>query len=974
MLCGSRQMEAKLLQFSRRRATRWREVFLELPVRNVFPARIAIEVGFRSGKDATLISNEANSVRNLVTGNRFRHVSLQTCLTVALGLLLLPGLALGQTFVQQVNNTPSGTASVTFTTPENAGDLNVVIVGVSESASVLSVTDSNSNNYVLASEASGNGVGVAIYYAKNISVTTTNMPTVSVTLNAFQTSTPDVRVLEYTGFSSSNLTVDNWVGNSNNNNPASSGTVTTSTSDLIVGAGSAVNEFESGGIPSGLTSRGINGFGDVAMDSNGAVPAGSYQAGSNVGNGGWVMAAVAFSISGISGPAPTVASIAPTSGPVAGGTAVAITGTNFLNGAIALFGTAPGGLAAANCVQAGSTTLNCNTPDDNAGPKDVTVVNVDGQNASLAGAYTYIINNPSISSISPATTTTNGDTLITITGSNFESGANVTVGGPLPHAGNGEFGDNVKVVSGSTITITSPAFPAGTTADVTVNNPDGGTATDSGALTYTLGAGPINYIQRADAATGSSAASVPEQMTNPEGQGDLNVIVVGWGDTSTQVSSVSDTEGNTYVQALPVIQGTSLSQVIYYAKNIKGDGAGTPNTITVTFTGAASSPDVRYLEYAGLDINSPLDQGVSNFGNGSLADTGICTTTSPVELIVAAATVSSEVTAAGANFTTVDYTFNGDNVEQQLTSAVGSCEATTALVGGNWVTQAVSFKMGAAVAPGFTLTANPPTSQTVAAGSNASYALTVGAVGGFTGTVGLACTGLPSGASCGFSPVSPVTAGPVTLTISTSASTPGGTSTVTITGSSSGLTNQTAQVTLTVNGAPNFTIAASPTSATISTQGGAASSAISVNATGGFNGNVALTCAVSGGGSPAPTCSLNPASVAPGTPSALTVNTTANTASNSPRSTGLFYALLLPIGGITLLGAGFSSRRKQLLGIMLICLLVAGFVFMTSCSSGSTTTTTPPNNGTPPGTYTVTVTGMSGSLSAETATFTVTVQ
>jgi hypothetical protein len=75
---------------------------------------------------------------------------------------------------------------------------------------------------------------------------------------------------------------------------------------------------------------------------------------------------------------------------------------------------------------------------------------------------------------------------------------------------------------------------------------------------------------------------------------------------------------------------------------------------------------------------------------------------------------------------------------------------------------------------------------------------------------------------------------------------------------------------------------------------------------------------------------------------------------------------------MTLVGAGFSSRRKKLLGILLIGLLIAGFIFMTACG-GSSSTKTPPNNGTPPGTYTVTVTGTSGSLTAP-VVFTVTVQ
>ena len=913
---------------------------------------------------------------NAGTENRCRCVSLQACLIVALALLVATGPAWGQTFVQQAQNTPGSGLTSTFSAAETAGDFNVVIVGWGDqTSSVNSVTDNNSNTYVLVGTSGGDGVSQAIYYANNISVSTNPAATITVTFFKNAISSADIRVLEYGSFSSTAVTVDNWIGNAGTTSPASSGTVTTSTSSLIVGAGTAVNQFLAGGIPPGLTSRTINGFGDIAMDSNAAVAPGNYHAGSNV-TGGWVMQAVGFSVSGITGPAPTVTMIAPTSGSTAGGDAVTITGTGFLPGAVALFGTAPTGLSLVNCLVTSSTTMTCNTPAFNQGPKDLTVVNVDGKNGSLIGAFTYTINNPVISGISPATSTTDGNASITITGASFETGAGVTVGGALPPAGAGLFGDNVVVKSSNTITITSPALPTGS-ADVTVNNPDGGTVTSTGALTYALGTGPINYIQRGDAATGSSAQNVPVPMPNPQGKGNLNVAIIGWGDASSQVSSVTDVEGNTYVPALATVTGTLLSQVIYYAKNIKGDGV-TPNTITVSFNKSVPSPDVRLLEYSGLDATSPVDQAVSSSGNGALADTGACTTKSATELIVAGATVSTAVTAAGPNFTTVDNTANGDNAEHLITSAIGSCDAQSTLSTGNWVIQSVSFKAAAGAAAGFTLTANAPTSATVTAGSNASYSLTLAALNGFNSPVTLACSGLPTGATCGFSPVSPVTPGSSTadtLTVSTSATTPAATSTVTITGTS-GAISHTAQVSLTVTAATggNFTVSAAPTTGTISSPGGSATSAISINATGGFAGAVSLACAVSGGGTPAPTCLLSPASISPGATSTLTVNTTANTASNSPQSTGLFYALLLPIGGMTLLGAGFTSRRKKLVGILLICMVIAGFVFMMACGGSSSSTHTGGGGGTPPGTYTVTVTGTSGTLAPQTATFTVTVQ
>jgi hypothetical protein len=102
-------------------------------------------------------------------------------------------------------------------------------------------------------------------------------------------------------------------------------------------------------------------------------------------------------------------------------------------------------------------------------------------------------------------------------------------------------------------------------------------------------------------------------MPSPQTAGNLNAVIIGWNDTVAAVSSVTDTEGNTYVPALPVVTGTALSQVIYYAKNIAGDG-GTPNQITVTFNQAAQSPDVHILEYSGLDVSNPVDAVAADGG------------------------------------------------------------------------------------------------------------------------------------------------------------------------------------------------------------------------------------------------------------------------------------------------------------------------------------------------------------------------
>src|SRR5262249_4039827 len=155
----------------------------------------------------------------------------------------------------------------------------------------------------------------------------------------------------------------------------------------------------------------------------------------------------------------------------------------------------------------------------------------------------------------------------------------------------------------------------------------------------------------------------------------------------------------------------------------------------------------------------------------------------------------------------------------------------------------------------------------VTAGSAASYTVSVAAQNGFTGTVTLSVTGLPTGATARFSASSISTSGALTLTISTASSTAAGNSTLTITAQSGSLIHSTT-VTLSVNvRTPDFTVTASPASQTVSV-GGSTTYAVSVTAVNGFSGAVLLSVT----GLPAGTsAAFNPASITTSGSSTLTV-------------------------------------------------------------------------------------------------------
>src|SRR5712664_2412668 len=103
----------------------------------------------------------------------------------------------------------------------------------------------------------------------------------------------------------------------------------------------------------------------------------------------------------------------------------------------------------------------------------------------------------------------------------------------------------------------------------------------------------IAFVQQnySDPQTPQTTVTVPYALAQTAG--DLNVVIVGWNDSTATVTSVNDTSRNIYTLAVgPTIQTGVATQAIYYAKNIFGAAAGA-NTVTVTFASAANFPDIR---------------------------------------------------------------------------------------------------------------------------------------------------------------------------------------------------------------------------------------------------------------------------------------------------------------------------------------------------------------------------------------------
>jgi hypothetical protein len=377
---------------------------------------------------------------------------------------------------------------------------------------------------------------------------------------------------------------------------------------------------------------------------------------------------------------------------------------------------------------------------------------------------------------------------------------------------------------------------------------------------------------------------------------------------------------------------------------------------------------------------SPSSLTVTQGSNG----TSTISVTNTVEfsgvVTLAATGLPNGVTAAFATNPTTGSSLL--TLTASITAAAGASTVTITGTSGS-LTATTAIALTVNTSPSFTLSASPA-SLTVTQGGSGTSTISVTTANGFTGSVTLAATGLPSGVTAAFD-TNPTT-GSSMLTLTAASTATSGASTITIAGTSGGLTASTT-INLTVNSAipQGFAISAAPTSLTV-TAGVGGTSTITVTPSGGFTGTVSLSCAITPTAASKPaTCSLSPASVAisgAAQTSTLTVSTTAATTCSSalvhPELPGEpWYAA----GGATLaclLLFGIPARRRSwrtMLGMLALLVLLTGGVL--ACGGGGGGggggNNCTPNSGTTAGTYTITVTGTSGTI-VSSGTITLTVQ
>jgi uncharacterized membrane protein len=355
----------------------------------------------------------------------------------------------------------------------------------------------------------------------------------------------------------------------------------------------------------------------------------------------------------------------------------------------------------------------------------------------------------------------------------------------------------------------------------------------------------------------------------------------------------------------------------------------------------------------------------------------------------ASATFNPNPISNGSGNSTMSVTTSGSTPAGSYTLTIKGTS------GGLSHTTIVTLVVNAALSPDFSLSASPA-SQSVVQGNGTSYTATVAPSNGLTGSVNLSASGLPAGASASFNP-NPVAGGSGTSTmiVTTSQFAQTGTFTITITGTSGALVHQTS-VQLVVNAPPDFSFTASPSSQTV-VQGNPTSYTASVTALNGFNGSVSFSASGLPSGA---TASFNPVSVTGSRSSTMTVTTSSTTAAGTYQLTvtatsgalnhSANVTLVVNAAGsadfsisaspatqtvargssttytVTVTGSGGFTGNVSLRASGAPSRASTSFTPSSLTGSGSSTLKVTTGGRTPRGTYTLTITGTSGSLSHST--------
>jgi Beta-propeller repeat/Cep192 domain 4 len=430
----------------------------------------------------------------------------------------------------------------------------------------------------------------------------------------------------------------------------------------------------------------------------------------------------------------------------------------------------------------------------------------------------------------------------------------------------------------------------------------------------------------------------------------------------------------------PVSPGTQCAIGVAFTPTATGTQTG---ALVIT-DNAAGSPHTVQLSGWGSSGAVSLSASSLDFGSVELGATSTrtVTLTNPAQSLLEISNIQ-----VGGDYSEINNCGTAVNAGASCTirisftpSALGSSVGTVTLTDTGLGSPQTIVLTGTGGSP-FTLSANASSETVLMGTAQVQFTLAASTTQGFIGSIALECANI-SPATCFFSPSAIVPGQSSTLTVgnlravtsstldftvtgtATASTVPGATSTTTTTSG-----DMTATLALSVAFA-DFTLAAFPTTDTVQA-GQTATYALTVTQVNGFNASVSVSC---DGAPQGAACSLSSSTVqvrsSGPVQDTLTVSTTARSLANSPPGgwrgrpfpwfvawAGCFFLvpMLLPVG---VRPPHLAAAIRNAAIAFTIALVLA------ACGGGAGgSTPTKSNNGTPPGSYTLTVTATAQTLS-----------
>lgn len=279
-------------------------------------------------------------------------------------------------------------------------------------------------------------------------------------------------------------------------------------------------------------------------------------------------------------------SLTPIYGPASGGTVVTVTGTNFIPEDLAI---TIGGVAALSPTYVNATTVTFIVPvlTNSNGALDVVVTMYGAGNTSTLAEWFTKRAVPTVTSVNVTTRPLTGTGTITITGTNFASGAYGGNTGTL-----GGTAITLTYVNATTLTFTAPSHTAGA-KDLIVTNIGGTSNTLTGAVTY--------YAIPTVTSVSTTAKTYAQAVT----------ITV-----SDSTSMTAGTLGGTALTSFTVVNATTITATL------PGKSAGTHALLLTGHPGGTStSYDVTSVNTVPV-LTAPSPTSGSALGGTALTITG----------------------------------------------------------------------------------------------------------------------------------------------------------------------------------------------------------------------------------------------------------------------------------------------------------------------------------------------------------------